>query len=186
MAYRSQPFSVRRYQTSAGAFWRKLRTKSLIPSLSRSAMRLPVCCFDSPGIGKSPFLLERSVHWISAAKQAGMSKIAVEHRKLHFSAPEAQLKILMNDFMFGRRRMADIRSQVSYGSVTSVTALNSSKSWLCHGNPAPGSATKAAHRNYVWFNWERRHETQNGVPRGLFKENSRARIPGIKRNDSQP
>ena len=44
-------------------------TKSLMPSLSRSAMRLPVCCGDSPGTGSSPFALERWFHLISAAEQ---------------------------------------------------------------------------------------------------------------------
>ena len=60
MTYASQPAAVRRYQTSAGGFWRKLSTKSLTRSPSKSPTTAPVCWVEPPGGGgRSPFLLER-------------------------------------------------------------------------------------------------------------------------------
>src|SRR5436189_2429790 len=46
-------------------------TKSFTPSLSRSAIRLPVCCVDSPGTGRSPFLLVACCHLTSVAFDKG-------------------------------------------------------------------------------------------------------------------
>src|SRR5439155_26122099 len=68
---RSHPGEVRRYQTSAGPLTRKVITKSSTPSLSRSTIRLPVCCVDSPGTGRSPFLLVACCHFTSVACDKG-------------------------------------------------------------------------------------------------------------------
>src|SRR2546426_10896484 len=46
-------------------------TKSFTPSLSRSTIRLPVCCVDSPGAGRSPFLLVACCQVTSVACDKG-------------------------------------------------------------------------------------------------------------------
>ena len=57
---------------------RKLRTKSLVSSLSKSATAAPVCSVDGPGIGRSPVEFERCCQRGSAAKAPTARSSAME------------------------------------------------------------------------------------------------------------
>src|SRR3989442_4025660 len=71
---------------SAGGFSRKLKTKSFVPSLSRSATSAPVCWVDGPGSGNAPLVVLRCLHCGSApralrhASKANIASTAMKRR----------------------------------------------------------------------------------------------------------